>query len=141
MKTLIKEETPRPRTRTAPRKVARTRPAVASAPRRSTPTRARRRPANSWVWAPVVMAIVLGFAAYQTSTLMAQTRLEAARREGLRSSESQRQVRLEVARLREEVARLSSMRSVDQWALARGFESLAPVESLGEESMRVAFNR
>jgi hypothetical protein len=74
------------------------------------------------------MVLAYGFAflfiagcSYAASSLIGQTMLEQARREGLRASERAAMARKDVAALRQRIERLLGLRSVEKWAEVRGF--------------------
>lgn len=58
---------------------------------------------------------------YGASSLLGQTMMEQARREGLQARERAQTARKDVAVLRQRVERLVGMRSVEQWATVRGY--------------------
>ncbi|MBS1704951.1 MAG: hypothetical protein JST40_03695 [Armatimonadetes bacterium] len=127
--------------------ITRTRPTPV---RRSTTTRTVTRsvvrskdaPRRQSAWIPNALAwCLLCFVVYTVSTLCAHVKLESARRSRLQMAGITRTTEREVSLLREELARLNSMGSVDRWAVARGYQSEAPVQVGERETQNVAFNR
>jgi|GEM_PF-6303300 len=98
---------------------------VIAAPRPfGTPVRraVRHRSARRSVGGFAVVWCALVALSYVGSTLMGQTMLEQARREGLRAQERSREASMDAAVLRDRLRRLTSMRAVDEWATVRGYK-------------------
>lgn len=81
----------------------------------------------------MIMAVAYGF-----SSLAGQTMMEQARREGIRSQERARQARMDVSILRQRVDRLTSMKSIDGWALSHGMVQQGAVAQFAKEDKKVA---
>lgn len=105
-----------PRTRTRP------------IPRTRAKTEANHALRDSILWYALGFSIIVGLT-YGTSSLVGQTMMEQARREGLQARERAQDARKDVAVLRQRVERLVGMRSVEQWATVRGYtlEGATPV--------------
>jgi hypothetical protein len=136
MSTVLISDVERPARRTAT--YARPRPAAYT--RQIVRTRSRRRSSSvlSVFMTKAVALTVVAAAAYGASTLAGQTMMEQARREGLRAQERSRQARMDVGLLRERVARLSSMKTIENWAAMSGMSQERQVKVLPEEPIRVA---
>lgn len=133
MSTVLIREREHTSTRLAP--AIRSRPVASRAPSRS---RRRRRSALG-VW--LVKVVLLGFVgllSYGTSTLVGQTLMEQQRREGLRAQERAQQSRADAALLRTRVARLTSLKTIDDWAAMRGFSQRGGAVVAEKEPIRVA---
>lgn len=76
---------------------------------------------ESMVMARTIEFVLIFSLVYAASALIGHCLMESARRDQLVAAERTRKVRLDVARLRDEVSRLKSMGEIDSWALSRGF--------------------
>lgn len=69
----------------------------------------------------LLLLLAAGFVAYGASSLVGNTLLEDARRSAIRCKERAKEMRQQVALLRQQTDRLSNMNAVEQWAGLRGY--------------------
>ncbi|MBV6457184.1 MAG: hypothetical protein HONBIEJF_00291 [Fimbriimonadaceae bacterium] len=85
-----------------------------------------------------LLLLATGFLAYGASSLVGNTMLEDARRSAIRCKERAKEMRQQVALLRQQSDRLSNMHAVEQWAGLRGYVRSGNFVDMTAEDLRVA---
>ena len=116
------------------------RPVVNTRPRVRVTSRSRANVAQL-VIARCVMFAVVALTTSAASSLAGSVMVEKARREGIRAVDRARDARAAEAILRTKVNELTSVASIQEWALSHGFQAPDAGSAASSRGSLVAFNR
>jgi len=85
-----------------------------------------------------LLLAAVGLISYGASSLVGNTMLEDARRSAIRCKERAKEMRQQVALLRQQTDRLTNMQAVEQWAGLRGYVRSGTFVDTTSEDWRVA---